>query len=173
MLTSDPIVASAQGVDAAKTFLRLDGDGDDAVIAALVVAAIAQCECFLGATLMQRDFAETATVGRAWHVLCAPDVVAITDVTAPDGTALPAGSFETDIGDDGLGRVRATGAPFRARIVYAAGAADHWDDLPEPVRMGIVRLVAFHHAQRDRIDDPGPPRSVTALWQPSRRMRLQ
>lgn len=173
MLTGDPIVASAQGVDAAKTFLRLDGDDDDAVIAALVVAAIVQCECFLGATLMRRDFAETATIGRAWYVLSAPDVVAITDVTAPDGTALPAGSHETDIGDDGLGRVRVTGADLRVRVVYTAGVADGWDDVPEPVRMGLVRLVALHHVQRDRIDDPGPPRSVAALWQPSRRMRLQ
>lgn len=173
MITGDPIVASAQSVDAVKTFLRLDDDADDAMMAALVVAAIAQCETFLGEILLRRDFAETLWIGSRWTVLAAPSVVAITIVTAPDGTALPVGAYETEI-VDGYGVIRATGgARLRVRVAYEAGLADDWDGIAEPLRMGIVRLVAFHHAQRDRIDDPGPPAGVTALWQPARRMRLQ
>lgn len=100
-------------------------------------------------------------------------MVAITAVTAPDGTALPVGGHEVEL-RDGFGWVRATGAASIAvRVTCKAGIAHDWGDIPEPVRMGLVRLVAFHHGQRDRNDDPGPPASVAALWQPARRMRLQ
>lgn len=174
MMTGDPVVASAQSVDAAKTFLRLDGDDDDAAIAALVAAAIAQCECFTGATVLRRTFAQTMTLGRGWRRLGRDDVVAILGVTAHDGAALPVGDFETDIDAQGHGHVRATGtAPLTVRVTFVAGLAEDWDGIAEPLRMGIVRLVAHHHAQRDRTDDPGPPQGVTALWQPSRRMRLR
>lgn len=41
----------------------------------------------------------------------------------------------------------------------------------EPLRQGIVRLVAHMHLHRD--GDQSPPAAVAALWRPWRRMRLK
>ena len=174
MLISDPIVASAEIVDAAKTFLRLDGDEDDAVIAALSAAAIAECESFLGEPMLVRGFVETMAIDGQWRSLSLANVIAITSVTALDGTALSPGAYQTDIDAEGNGLIRATlSSRLRVRIIYRAGFASRWDGIPEPVRLGIVRLVAFHHGARDRLDDPVTPDSVRAMWQRRRRMHLQ
>ena len=174
MLTSDPIVASAEIVDAAKTFLRLDGDEDDALIAALSAAAVAECESFLGEPMLMRGFAETRTVDAQWQRLGTPNVIAITGVTALDGTAVSSGSYQTDIDPEGNGLIRATGsAPLRLKIAFRAGFASQWAGIPEVVRLGIVRLIAFHHGARDRLDDPVTPVGVRAMWQHRRRMRVQ
>ena len=43
--------------------------------------------------------------------------------------------------------------------------------IPEPIRQGVLRLVAHLFAARD--DGGGEmPAAVTALWRPYRRMRL-
>ena len=62
--------------------------------------------------------------------------------------------------------------PQRLRITYRAGLAASWGLIAEPLRHGIVRLVAHHHALRDRVDEGGPPPVVTALWRGERRMRI-
>ena len=51
-------------------------------------------------------------------------------------------------------------------------AAD-WPGLAEPVRQGILRLVAHLFLHRDAVADQGPPAAVAALWRPWRRMRLK
>lgn len=173
MLTSYPIVASTESVDAAKVFLRLDGDADDGVIAALIVAAMAQCDAFTATVQVDRAFAETLMGGAAWSCLTAWPVVAIVSVTTPDTIPLAVGSYETDIGPDGKGRVRLTGVPPQpVKVGYRAGLASGWTAIAEPVRHGIVRLAAHHYATRDRDNESGVPEAVTALWHSARRMRL-
>jgi hypothetical protein len=49
--------------------------------------------------------------------------------------------------------------------------ADDENGVPEPIRQGVLRLVA--HMFTDRDGDGGePPAAVTALWRPYRRLRL-
>jgi hypothetical protein len=48
-----------------------------------------------------------------------------------------------------------------------------WDELPEAIRLGVLRLAAhLHLAHRDNPDDLGPPEGVAALLRPWRRRRI-
>ena len=60
----------------------------------------------------------------------------------------------------------------RVVVSLEAGLAATWAGLPDSLRHGVVRLVAHHHAFRDRADELGPPAAVVALWRGARRMRL-
>ena len=52
-----------------------------------------------------------------------------------------------------------------------AGIADCEKGVPEPIRLGVLRLVAHLFTVRDG-EGGEPPAAVTALWRPYRRMRL-
>jgi hypothetical protein len=49
--------------------------------------------------------------------------------------------------------------------------ADDENGVPEPIRQGVLRLIAHLFTSRDGTDGE-PPAAVTALWRPYRRMRL-
>jgi len=57
------------------------------------------------------------------------------------------------------------------KVGGTAGMADDQNGVPEPIRQGVLRLVAHLFADRDG-EGAAPPASVTALWRPYRRMRL-
>lgn len=177
MLYVSAVPLSADAVDAVRDYLRLEGDddanGDRAVVASLVVSALAQCERFIGAVLIEREVVETLDGATDWAGLTAWPVVAVTGVASGGGVPLAVGSYETDIGCDGKGRVRLTAAlPQRLRVTYRAGLAVGWTTIAEPMRHGIVRLVAHHYEARGRADEGGAPDVVLALWRGTRRMRL-
>lgn len=173
MLEHSAVPLSADAVDAAKDYLRLDGGADDGVIASLIVSAMAQAEAFARSVLIERDFAETLAGSGAWSSLAAWPVVSVTGVSGTGGVPLAVGSYEADIGVDGTGRVRLTGTPpQRVRVTYRAGRVTGWTAIAEPVRQGIVRLVAHHFEARDRGDDGGLPDAVAALWRGARRLVL-
>jgi hypothetical protein len=52
-----------------------------------------------------------------------------------------------------------------------AGIADDENSVPEPIRQGVLRLVAHLFMSRDG-EGGQPPAAVTALWRPYRRLRL-
>jgi uncharacterized phiE125 gp8 family phage protein len=87
--------------------------------------------------------------------------------------ALPSGSYAVDIdaGGDGWVRVLEAGGATRVRVSGTAGLAVDENDVPEPIRQGVLRLVAHLFTARDG-DAGEPPAAVTALWRPYRRMRL-
>lgn len=177
MLIDEPVVAGADALVAVKAYLRIDGTGEDAVLAALVETAIASCEGYTGTTLIARGFVETIEAPRAfgswWRALSASPVVAITGVTDGAGVPVPAAAYELDIDASGTGRLRLFGVGSRVtRVTYRAGLASGWATIPEPLRHGIVRMVAHLHALRDQADALGPPATALALWQGARRMRL-
>jgi len=104
----------------------------------------------------------------------------LVEAIGEDGVAtpLPAGAFAIDVDASGDGWVRLTnsGGAARVRVSASAGMAADTNELPEPLRHGILRLVGHLFASRDGggIGGPGgePPAAVTALWRPYRRMRL-
>ena len=172
MITRDPVAVSAAMRDAAKAFLRIDGSADDAALTAFIGAAIVEAETFTCAMLIARGVTETLEFDARWRTLGAGPVTAITAVTAIDGSALPAGVVEIDIDTHGDGRLRARQAAIqRVRVSYRAGLAENWFEMPEPLRHGIVRLVALLHAARDGAGeaDAAP---VLATLRPHRRMTL-
>ncbi len=175
MLTADPLVLGNDAVDAMKTYLRIDGSADDATLLALSQAAVTRCEAFVGDLMIERGVVETVSTGCGWTVLGATPVRSITRVaTASDDVALASTSYAVDLGTDGRGKVRlASTLPQNIRVNYRAGRVAAFSALPEPLRTGIVRLVAHDFTFRDRSDDPGPPAAVLALWRGARRMRLE
>jgi uncharacterized phiE125 gp8 family phage protein len=59
----------------------------------------------------------------------------------------------------------------RVRVSGTAGLAQDENGVPEPIRQGVLRLVAHLFTARDG-EAGEPPAAVTALWRPYRRTRL-
>jgi uncharacterized phiE125 gp8 family phage protein len=167
--TGAPAVSLAE----CKAFLRIEHDGEDALIAGFIRTAMALCEAFTGQWLLARDGEARLPADGGWQRLSALPVIAITEVRDAAGPLLPA-AFEVDIDAAGSGWVR-LGGPCAATAVavhFRAGLAADWNGLPEPLRQGIVRLVSHLFSHRDAADAGPPPTAVAAMWRPWRRMRL-
>jgi uncharacterized phiE125 gp8 family phage protein len=155
-----------QAVAAAKALLRASRSDDDALIAAMVEAALGVAEQFLGRVLIAREVSAVLEGGEAWQLLPFGPVAAITAVTAV-GTALPIADHAIDLDAGGLGWVRVA---RRASVIARAGMSDDWAGLPAAVRHGVAMLAA--HLFEDRGGETPVPAAVTALWRPFRRMAL-
>ncbi len=177
MISSDPIVPGAAALAEAKAYLRANTAGEDALIGRLLGTALELCEQFTGQVLLARGFAETLPVGLAWTRLGRRPVRAITVADALiDGSAaaLPAGAYLTDIDAAGCGWVRVldAGGARTIRIGFAAGLVASWDELPEALAQGVLRLTGHLHGNRSGTGDGAPPAAVAALWRPYRYLRL-
>ena len=168
------------GVDEAKAYLRIEGEEEDALIAGLVRSATALCEGFCGQALIARAVTETVPAAAVWRRLSVTPVRAIAGIEGLPATgagfALPVEAYAVDIDVHGDGWVRMSqpGSATRIAVTYQAGLAADWNGVPEPLRQGIIRLVAHLFSQRDGPGDGAePPTAVAALWRPWRRMRLQ
>ena len=180
MIEPEPIPAPllAPARDEAKAYLRIESADDDALIDRLLADATVLAEAFTAQQLVQRDVIETLGAGSGWQRLSSTPVRSITGVEGlpADGAAfpMPVERYAIDIDAHGQGWVHVTnpGAAGRIRVTLSAGLAADWPGLPEPVRLGIIRLTAHLHTHRDAADDVGPPAAVAALLRPWRRMRL-
>ena len=165
-------------VEALKSYLRIVGSDEDALLAAVVRSATELCEGFTRLALIERELIEILPAQPCWTRLGQAPVRAILGVSAlppsGDATALAAGDYAIDIDAAGEGWVRIlrSGAG-RVQIVYRAGQAVDWNGVAEPLRHGIVRMAAHLYTHRDGEDGRGPPAAVTALWLPYRRLRLR
>ncbi len=154
-----------------KAYLRVEHGEDDALLAGLVRTAMALCEAFTGQWLIVRSGEQRLAADTGWQPLAMAPVIAIDGVDGPDGPLTP-GDYDTEIDASGTGRVRLkypiAGAIARVR----AGIGADWNDVPEPLRQGIIRLAAHLYSHRDAADAGPPPTAVAAMWQPWRRLRL-
>jgi uncharacterized phiE125 gp8 family phage protein len=180
MIVGDKLTLPPEAAAAVKQYLRVAGTEEDALILALASSAAELCEAFSGQALLVRSFAETMAARPAWQRLGRTPVRSITSVealpTAAEPVPLAPAAYAVDIDSNGDGWVRmATPGEALVRIGYEAGMAAAWDELPEPIRQGIVRLAAHFHAHRTAGEAARqePPAAVTALWRPYRRMRLR
>lgn len=172
MTETAPALALAVSLDEVKTFLRIDGCEEDAMIAGLVRAATDVAEAFTGQRLIARDFTERVNCVPTWQRLAATPVVEIAGVESGN-VALAGGDYEVDIDLAGDGWVRIlAGSDTRAVVRYRAGLAQDWNGVPEALRLGIIRLVSHLYTHRDGADTGGAPAAVAALWRPWRRVRL-
>jgi uncharacterized phiE125 gp8 family phage protein len=168
-----PIVTLSE----AQAYLRIETGEEEALLAGLIRSASALCESFLDQVVIARPFQCDVAASCCWQRLPVTPVRSIGEVdsVATDGTAtaLAAGSFAVDIDGTGDGWVRLPrpGTVTRVRVGGTAGLADDENGVPEPIRQGVLRLVA--HLFTDRDGSGGePPAAVTALWRPYRRMRV-
>ena len=170
---AEPVVEAAR--DETKDWLRIDGAADDAAIAAACRAAIGMAEGFCGQMLFARAGEEEVSATDGWQRLTACPVRSIGAVRAlaADGeeSAVPEEAVAKAIDADGDGwlRVARGAAPGRVAVALTAGMAEGWDDAPEPLRQGAVRLAAHLFSGGE---GAAPPAVVTALWRPWRRLRL-
>jgi uncharacterized phiE125 gp8 family phage protein len=161
------------GLAECKTYLRLERDDDDALLAGLVRTATSLCEAFIGQWLIQRVAEQRLGCTTDWQRLAAVPVAVVTGVI--DGCeTLPAEAFCSDIDQNGCGFVQlAAPQGLLAPVAqFRAGLAVDWNGVPEPLRQGIVRLVGHLYTHRDAADAGPPPAAVAAMWRPWRRMRL-
>jgi uncharacterized phiE125 gp8 family phage protein len=163
-----------------KDWLGITTASDDSQLTALLRASLEACEHFTGTMPLQQDCEELLGVSADWQALAARPVQAISGVDGlpADGPrfALPASSYEIDLGADGTGSVRVNNPGSAGRIVvrFSAGLAASWTSLPDGLRHGVLRLAAFQYRSREDGGAPGPlpPAAVAALWRPWRRLRL-
>lgn len=160
-----------------EAYLRVESGAEEALLAGLNRSASALCEAFINQVGVARPFAERLPQSSGWQALEVIPVRSIDEVrlVAADGTTaiLPVGSYLVEIDERGCGWVRLT-APVTGQHLLvrgSAGLASDANDLPEPLRQGVIRLVAHLFASRDG-EGGDPPAAVTALWRPFRRIRL-
>lgn len=171
------LIPPAVTLNEAQAYVRIETGDEEAVVAGLIRTATALCEAFIGQALIARPFREDVAAARAWQRLTSTPVLSITDIEAigPNGTssALTRDQFGVDVDSAGTGWVRLV-QPMetcRLRVSGTVGLASGENEVPEPIRQGVLRLVAHLYAARDGAGGD-PPAAVTALWRPYRRMRL-
>jgi uncharacterized phiE125 gp8 family phage protein len=178
MLSIDPLVVSADAVDEAKTYLRIEQDDEDASIAAFLSASIRHCELFIGQVILRRGAVDRIAVSTDWKRLSLTPVQSITSITGLPAEGVPfilpvaAYGLDLDGNGDGWVRVMQPGNAQRVDVAVQAGLANSWGAVPDAIRHAVLRLASHLHSHRDNHDDKGPPVAVAALLQPYRRMVL-
>jgi uncharacterized phiE125 gp8 family phage protein len=178
MLSRAALGPDSDMLDGVRTYLRLEFGQDDPSLNAIMLAAIDHAEDFTRQIFIRRDMREVLKVTSAWLTLTAIPVVsvlAVTGIPAEGSTfAIPASAYAVDIDSGGVAhlQVMQPGAAGRVEVRYRAGLASSWAELPESLRLGILRLVGHYYAHRDAQGDAGPPAAVAALLRPWRRLRL-
>ena len=174
-----PPLLSPAALTELKAWLGIALGRDDAELGALLAAALEVCEGFTGQLPVISGCEDVLAAHLWWQTLSARPVQAITGVSALalDGTrrALGVADSMIDLDADGGGRVRLSAPISETRIVvsYSAGMATRWEQVPEGIRQGVIRLAAFQHRERE-VDRPAPvpPAAVAALWRPWRQVHL-
>jgi uncharacterized phiE125 gp8 family phage protein len=168
-----PIVTMAE----AQAFLRIETGEEEGLLAGLIRAASGLCEAFINQAVIARGFELELALGSAWERIAVAPVRSIAEVESVGsdgiGVPLPSDAFAIDVDSSGDGwvRLRAASEPLHVRVGGTAGMADDENGVPEPIRQGVLRLVAHLFTVRDG-EGAEPPAAVTALWRPYRRLRL-
>lgn len=174
-----PPVLSSAALSELKQWLGITTAQDDAVLTGLLRAGLEICEAFTGSVPIEATCEEVLPLSSGWQKLTTRPVQEITAVDAilADGTrsALPTSAFAIELDADGSGRVMVMNPASAVRLAvrFVAGLAPGWENLPEALRHGILRLAAHQHRERDSSGaSPLPPAAVAALWRPWRRLHL-
>jgi uncharacterized phiE125 gp8 family phage protein len=156
----------------AQAYARVETGEEEALLAGLVRTASGLCEAFLGQVVIARPFTERVQASGDWQRLRVAPVRSIEAITV-DSIAILASAYSTDIDSNGCGWVRLVNPQAGAIVEVSgtAGMASGQNEVPEPIRQGVLRLAAHLFAARDG-EGGEVPAAVTALWRPYRRMRL-
>lgn len=183
-----------------KAHLRVDDDTEDALVTAMIAGAVGTAEFYLGRSLITQtlrlafdrwpeEAAGPWSSGPRIIELARPPVQSIAAVTVFDEDD-QAMVVDTDVyrlanGSNDRARlvlrqgqswptgVRATDA---VEIDYLAGYGDAGTDVPEPIRQGLLALIAFwfEHREGEAWNSvlPSLPIGAASFWRPFRLMRL-
>lgn len=175
-----PPVLGGAALAELKHWLGISRPNEDAVLIGLLEASLGICEAFTGKTPLVQTVEEVIAPVAGWQELTSRPVrdVIGAALIAGDGSrqslAIPGDTFELQIADTACVRVL---RPLEGRGValrLVVGIAEDWEQVPAPLRHGIIRLAAHHYRDRDRDTkaSAAPPASVTALWRSWRAVRL-
>lgn len=161
----------------AKAHLRIETDAEDALLAGLLRSAEAMIEAWVGQLLVRRERVDDG-VGQegVFRLSCGPVErvlsVAVAD-EAGDYAELSPDGWTLELLPGGRARIFLHRAgSVRVRVTYRAGLADHWNDVPEPLRQAVVRTAAHGFTHRDSPDDQGVPPVVRQMVSAWRNLRL-
>lgn len=160
------------GLSELQAYARAETGEEEAVLAQLLRVASELCEAFLNQALLSRGFEVDVRSGEGWTLLPIQPVRSVAAIRrSAETTPLLSSSYRLDIDHDGRGYL--CGLPSGERFIVSgrAGMAIDANDVPEPIRQGILRLAAFLFAHRDA-PDGDLPHAVTALWRPYRKAGL-
>lgn len=155
---------------AAKTFLRIDHADEDDFIGDLIDVAARQIEARCGVSLITRPQRLTKPTNGAGVYLNRYPVISI-EAVERDGVALPIDAnlrarpvlVRVQRSGDGSGDVQ---------VDFTAGFGSSPEDIPTPLRQGVLLLLAHLYEYRNGDGPPGFPMMVDALIQPYRGIRL-
>lgn len=176
-MADTPPVQPIVTLNEAQAYLRMETGEEEALVAGFIRAASGLCESFINQAVITRDFCCDVAASGEWERLPVTPVRSIGSVEAIEGmattVALPTDAYSIDIDSsaDGWVRVLRPVGFGRVRVSGTAGMAADENGVPEPIRQGVLRLVAHLFTVRDGPDGE-PPAAVTALWRPYRRLRL-
>lgn len=183
-----------------KAHLRVDDDTEDALVTAMIAGAVGTAEFYLGRSLITQtlrlafdrwpeEAAGPWSAGPRIIDLARPPVQSIAAVTVYDeddqATVVDTDVYRLANGSNDRARlvlrqgqswptgVRATDA---VEIDYLAGYGDAGTDVPEPIRQGLLALIAFwfEHREGEAWNSvlPSLPIGTASFWRPFRLMRL-
>jgi uncharacterized phiE125 gp8 family phage protein len=171
--SAEPIVSMSE----AQAYVRIETGEEEALLAGLIRTASGLCEAFINQVVLAREFEVDLPASGCWERLPITPVRSITGINSVDSsgatnTLMSDGyTIDIDFAGDGWVRLAQSTVASRFRVSGRAGMADDENGVPEPIRQGVLRLVAHLFTTRDG-EAGEPPAAVTALWRPYRRMRL-
>jgi uncharacterized phiE125 gp8 family phage protein len=148
---TEPIVTISE----AQAYVRIETGDEEAVVAGLIRTASALCEAFINQVVIARDFEIDLPASGAWERLPITPVRSIVSATTIDlneaATPLTPGSYlvDVDFAGDGWLRLQQASEDSRVRVTGRAGLAESENGVPEPIRQGVLRLVAHLFTARD------------------------
>jgi uncharacterized phiE125 gp8 family phage protein len=156
------IAEPALSLPEVQAFVRIERGEEEALLAGMVRTATALCEAFINRVLITRPFTETLTANGQWQRMTLSPVRSIdaVEAVAGDGSAAAlapeAYAVDIDAAGDGWVRLIDAGGATRVRVNGTAGMASGTNDVPEPLRHGILRLVGHVFARRVGVGVSGP-----------------
>jgi uncharacterized phiE125 gp8 family phage protein len=183
-----PPAAEPVSLDEAKAFLKLETDADDSLLATLIAAARVAIETRTRRVLVSqawRLYLDDLPRAKSVQLPIMP-LISVDAVTVYDGTGepivLPATDYLADIITEPPRLRFNVSAPIDAgiemngvEIDFTAGYGDP-ADVPEPLRMAVLQLVALWYERREPVAFGGAvavmPQSVHALAEPYRVLTL-
>lgn len=181
MLNIDMIPPDSAMLTEMRAYLHMEEGEDDPSLSSILFAAIGWCEQYLRQFLIRRQVRQILPASTRWQEFDAQPVMAVESVSllAGDGTPaiLPPEDYEVRIRADGMAEMRLRrilAGPGRIEMACQAGIASGWEDLPEILRLGIMRVAAHYFAHRDGADAGAaqPPVAATILLRPWRRVNV-
>ncbi len=167
-----------------REYLRVDNVDQDALLASLIRSTRVCAETYTGRAFITQSWRLFIDVWPSSGTLCLPKppLVSVEDIflLAPDDTSVPVSPSTYTIDTSAtLGKITLQGSaslmPGKTRagirIDFTAGYGDTWNDIPEPLRLGMLQHIAHLYENRGATGARVPASSIS-FWQPYRLVRI-